>query len=189
MNQWQHECLQVYLRPGELHLARRPAILRTILGSCVGVTFWSARLGVGALCHAMLPRCPQTSSVGLGFAESRRYVDFCIRYLAQKFDALGAARLELEVKVFGGADVLPVSAKASPQTTIGAQNRKVAMELLQAEGFVIAATDLGGTFGRSILFHTGTGEVMLRRLPTLGEAHLSERQRRTARMKPEYELS
>ena len=46
------------LQPGELYLARSPAILRTILGSCVGVTFWSARLGAGALCHGVLPKCP-----------------------------------------------------------------------------------------------------------------------------------
>ena len=42
------------LQPGELYLARSPAILRTILGSCVGVTFWSSRLGAGALCHGVL---------------------------------------------------------------------------------------------------------------------------------------
>ncbi len=48
------------LQPGELYLARSPSILRTILGSCVGVTFWSARLGAGALCHGVLPKCPAT---------------------------------------------------------------------------------------------------------------------------------
>ena len=49
---------EVYLQPGESYLARKPTIIRTILGSCVGVTFWSARLGIGALCHAQLPRMP-----------------------------------------------------------------------------------------------------------------------------------
>ena len=39
-------------------LVTQPAILRTMLGSCVGVTFLVPRLGVGALCHPMLPRCP-----------------------------------------------------------------------------------------------------------------------------------
>ena len=56
-----------------------PMILRTILGSCVGVTFWSARLGAGALCHGVLPRCPPGTRV----AEGHRYVDFSIRYLAR----------------------------------------------------------------------------------------------------------
>ena len=52
-------CRRSICSPGELVLAREPTILATILGSCIGVTFWSARLGIGALCHAMLPRCPR----------------------------------------------------------------------------------------------------------------------------------
>ena len=50
---------EIYLSPGEMVLAREPTILATILGSCIGITFWCARLGVGALCHSILPRCPR----------------------------------------------------------------------------------------------------------------------------------
>src|SRR5208282_2634940 len=96
------------LQPGELYLARTPAILRTILGSCVSVTFWSSRLGAGALCHGVLPYCPQVRPPGFGVSDGHRYVDFSIRYLAQQFDLLGAQRDELQVKLFGGADVLPL---------------------------------------------------------------------------------
>jgi chemotaxis protein CheD len=46
---------EVYVQPGESCLVSEPAIIRTLLGSCVGVTFWVPRLGIGALCHAMLP--------------------------------------------------------------------------------------------------------------------------------------
>ena len=80
------------LQPGELYLARSPAILRTILGSCVGVTFWSSRLGAGALCHGVLPKCPLSWPPGSKNTEGHRYVDFSIRYLARQFDALGACR-------------------------------------------------------------------------------------------------
>src|SRR5579872_451115 len=103
------ELPEIYLQPGEVHFARKPSIIRTILGSCVGVTFWSARLGAGALCHALLPRCPKNSPAGLSPAAGRRYVDFAIRDLARQFDQLGACRAEVQVKVFGGADVLPIS--------------------------------------------------------------------------------
>jgi len=49
---------EVYVQPGESHLVREPTMLRTLLGSCVGVTFLVPRLGVGALCHPMLPPTP-----------------------------------------------------------------------------------------------------------------------------------
>jgi chemotaxis protein CheD len=152
------------LQPGELYLARSPAILRTILGSCVGVTFWCKRLGAGALCHAVLPKCPRLWPPGTLASEGHRYVDFSIRYLAQQFDALGAARKEVEVKVFGGADVLPIDHARRHKATVGALNCRMALEVLAEEGFTVTASDLGGTRGRRIHFHTGTGEVLLYRL-------------------------
>jgi chemotaxis protein CheD len=152
------------IQPGELYLARSPAILRTILGSCVGVTFWSARLGAGALCHGVLPRCPQVWPPGSSLSDSHRYGDFVIRYLAQQFDALGASRCELEVKLFGGADVLPISESRQGTPTVGALNCMAATEVLAEEGFTVSASDLGGVRGRRVHFHTGTGEVLLHRL-------------------------
>lgn len=152
------------IQPGELYLARTPAILRTILGSCVSVTFWSARLGAGALCHGVLPRAPKAWPSSFTLADGHRYVDFSIRYLAQKFDALGAHRDELEVKLFGGADVLPHLSERTDRPTVGALNCQSAIDVLAEEGFVVAASDLGGTRGRRIHFHTGTGEVLVYRL-------------------------
>ena len=153
---------EVYLQPGEVYLARKPAVIRTILGSCVGITFWSARLGAGALCHALLPRCPKAGRSGTNVADGYRYVDFAVRDLARKFEKLGVQRSELQVKVFGGADVLPVSDPGAQRATIGRQNCETAIEALQAEGFEVTASSLGGTSGRSIQFFTDTGEVRLR---------------------------
>jgi len=47
MSEPEVELTDVYLQPGEMFLAHEPTIIRTLLGSCVGVTFWSARLGIG----------------------------------------------------------------------------------------------------------------------------------------------
>jgi chemotaxis protein CheD len=155
---------EVYLKPGEMFLAREPTTIRTILGSCVGVTFWCARLRVGALCHSMLPRCPRPAhgaetTPEIGF----RYVDFCVREIARQFDRLGAARHEVQVKVFGGADVLFVD-EAAARPSVGRLNYETAIEVLREEGFAVSASSLGETFGRKIRFDTGSGEVMLLRL-------------------------
>jgi chemotaxis protein CheD len=149
------------LQPGELYLAREPAILRTILGSCVSVTFWSPRLGAGALCHGVLPRCPELAPLR---ASGYRYVDYSIRYLTQQFDALGARRDEIEIKLFGGADVLPLLSERAGRPTVGSMNCSVAVEVLAEQGLTAIACDLGGTRGRRIHFHTGTGEVLVQKL-------------------------
>ena len=157
------EVSEIYLNPGESYLARKPAIIRTILGSCVGVSFWSVRLGVGALTHSQLPRCPANSS-SVNVAAGRRYVDFAIRDVARRFDELGVRRAEVEVKLFGGADVLLVSDLGAARPTVGRLNCEAAIEVVEAEGFQVIASSLGGTAGLNIRFDTRTGEVQLRRL-------------------------
>jgi len=152
---------EVNVQPGELHLARGPAILRTILGSCVSVTFWSARLDAGALCHGVLPKCPFRLA-DLDPVEACRYVDFSIRYLLRQFAVLGAQTDELQVKVFGGADVLPITRVGRP--TVGAANCKRALEVLAEEGLRVLASDIGGVRGRRIELHTSSGEVRVYRM-------------------------
>lgn len=154
------ELPEFYLLPGEVHLARSPAILKTVLGSCVGVTFWIPRLGIGALCHGILPRSPR----GVIGAEGYRYVDFAISDLARRFDSAGANRSEVLVKAFGGGDVIPALSGTARYGTVGRQNLESALEVLREEGFGVIAQDLGDTIGRVIQFNTGTGEVLLRRL-------------------------
>jgi chemotaxis protein CheD len=164
MSEPEVELTDVYLQPGEMFLAHEPTIIRTLLGSCVGVTFWSARLGIGALCHAMLPECPERSSGRLRPEDGYRYVDFSIRDIARKFDQLGAHRSEVQVKLFGGADVLLGGPGAADRPTVGSLNCDSALAVLSAEGFQVTASSLRGTTGLNIHFDTGNGEVQLRRL-------------------------
>jgi chemotaxis protein CheD len=157
------ERLEIYVQPGESHLVRGPAILRTVLGSCVGVTFWDSRLGIGALCHPMLPNCPNDRD-GLSAAAARRYVDFAIRELANRLDALGVHRRDTEVKLFGGADVLKVERDSSGRPTVGRMNADRALQILAEERYAIIAQRLGGPRGFHIDFLTTNGEVRLRKL-------------------------
>jgi chemotaxis protein CheD len=153
---------EVYVQPGESHLVREPTILKTLLGSCVGIAFRVPRLDLGALCHPMLPRVPARLAMSLSRSAGRRYVDFAIRDLARQFDALGANRNEIEVKLFGGGDVLVMTPSAK-RPTVGKLNCEVALKVLAEEGFGVIASSLGGKRGVNINFNTGTGEVLLQR--------------------------
>lgn len=176
-------CVQdVYVQPGECCLVTKPTIIRTVLGSCVGVTFLVPRLGVAALCHPMLPRCPPNFRAN---GAGSRYVDFAIRNLARRLESLGAVRTEIQVKLFGGGDVLTVVDSHS-RPTVGRLNLEMALRTLEEEGFNVAASSLGGRSGVQIQFHTDTGEVLLRRLDrdeakrpprSTGLSHQTERRR------------
>jgi chemotaxis protein CheD len=159
----ENDMAEVYVQPGESHLTTKSAILRTLLGSCVAVAFLEKPGGVGALCHPMLPHCPEKIARSSNVKDSRRYVDFAIRELAQRFDALGIARASMKVKLFGGADVLHVPVEGA-RPTVGRLNCESAIQVLREEGFDVAASSLGGTKGLTLEFNTGTGEVLVRRM-------------------------
>jgi chemotaxis protein CheD len=148
------------LNPGDLIVADRPALLVTILGSCVAATMFHRRLGLGAMCHGMLPESDTD-----GGRERFRYVSDAIRHMAEQFRAAGAKPQEIEVKLFGGADVLQGDDRrgCSP-ATVGARNVQAALEALEAEGLTVRASELRGCNGRKILFNTETGDVFLKRL-------------------------
>ncbi len=153
---------ELYLQPGESLLVSEPTVIRTVLGSCIGAAFFAPRLGAGALCHPMLPVLPARSR-DANIGECRRYVDFAIRDLARQFDSLGALRVEVDVKLFGGADVLEVASTAS-RPTVGKLNREAALRVLCEENLRLVASRLGGRCGLHVEFHTGTGEVRVRQL-------------------------
>jgi chemotaxis protein CheD len=157
------ELAEVYLQPGEVYLARSPTVLKTLLGSCVGVTFWSPRLGLGALCHGVLPRCP----AGVRNLDGNRYVDFAICHLIRLLEGFGAVSGEVQVKVFGGADTLPVIADRSWRATVGQQNCQSALEVLRRQSYAVLTSDTGGVAGRTINFDTSTGIVLVRHLSPL----------------------
>ena len=163
MTAYESDLEEVYLQPGESHLATGPSILRTLLGSCVGVAFWAPGWGLGALCHPMLPHVALRTLHTVDAADSRRYVDYAIREMAKRMDALGVPRNQLQVKLFGGADVLHVSPQ-NRKPTVGRMNQDVACAVLREEGLRVVAERMGGDHGIHISFHTVTGEVLLRRL-------------------------
>ena len=171
------ELPEVYLQPGELCLARSPSLLKTLLGSCVGVTFWSPRLGIGALCHGVLPRCP----AGVRDAEGYRYVDFAICHLIRRLEGYGAIPGEVQVKVFGGADVLPVDGRQLSKATVGQQNCQTALDVLRRENYSVLTSDIGGLNGRTIQFDTATGVVLVRRLTRMSVGHVRPEMQRGTR--------
>lgn len=146
--------LSIYLRPGEVYLADKPSVVTTVLGSCISVTMFSNRLKTGAICHALLPEGSPD--------EAFRYVDGSIYYMLARLTSLGVTRREIEVKMFGGSDLLTSSENMAVK--VGGRNIQVAKEVLKAEGLSLAKEDVGGLAGRKILFHTHTGDVWLKRL-------------------------
>jgi chemotaxis protein CheD len=155
-----------YLKPGELFAGEEAAQVKTLLGSCVAVTMFSPRCRVGSLCHSMLPSCRNETPCDGGCQDGPRYVDCAIRRMLDWFVKRGIGRDEIEVKVFGGADMFS-GPHGHDYKGIGRQNIDMAMQIIEKEGLKLAASDVGGPRGRKIIFKSYSGEVFLKRLGRL----------------------
>lgn len=144
----------IYLKPGEVVITRKPVLVSTVLGSCVAVTMFSAARGFGAICHAMLPE-------NTGRDNDLRYIDTALQHIHTKIVEYGIGN-DLVVKLFGGAQVLNSSNNGPDRFTIGEQNVAKAEQELKSLGFNVFARDTGGLQGRKLFFCTRSGDVYMR---------------------------
>jgi chemotaxis receptor (MCP) glutamine deamidase CheD len=154
----------VYLKPAELCVTDQPTVVRTVLGSCLAVTMFHPRLKISAICHALLPEPDMTDTEEEKPLNPYKYVNSVIPKMMAKMRNYGIALNEIEVKLFGGADLLSSSEERIKNQPVGRLNVKTALNILEAEGLRVSVSDVGGTLGRKIFFYTHTGEVLLKRL-------------------------
>lgn len=156
------EALEVRLKPGELVVCHEPHQIVTILGSCIAVTMFNSRLGLAAMCHAMLP-APNFQHSADEASMPFKYASSAIPAMAAVFRRACLQPHEVEVKIFGGANVIASSA-SSGRTGIGYANVHYARKLILEEGFQIQASNVGGLRGRKIIFNTQSGRVLHKHL-------------------------
>jgi chemotaxis protein CheD len=154
----------LYLKPGETYFSAEPAVVVTVLGSCLTVTMFHRRRGLGAICHCLLPNCSVQKECRGDCLERLKYVDCSIPRMVRFFDRYKVQHNEIEVKCFGGADMFTRQIERPGVVSIGRQNIITAEKALRAEGLKLNAKDVGGLQGRKIFFYTHTGEVLLKRL-------------------------
>lgn len=150
-----------YLKPGELCFCRVPALVTTILGSCVAVTMCHTRLDIAAVCHAVQPVCPRLAmECPEHCIKKYHYVSCVIPEMLHLMTEWGAGADALEVKLFGGGAVLTTPADKS----IGKQNIETAKSVLKDLGLRLKVHQVGGPHGCKLIFNTHTGEVLLKRI-------------------------
>ena len=171
----------ITIHPGEFHVSGDDIIIATVLGSCVSVSLWDARLRQGGINHFMLPG--DLEDEDLVRSPNAKYGMFAIELLYNELLKAGSRKVDLVAKVFGGASVLRL---ASGPTKIPKGNVDFALAFLKKENLPVVANDTGGILPRKIFFFAQTGKVLLKRIAgTLAtsvereeEAYLDEIKRR-----------
>lgn len=154
---------QRHLQPGELLVTQEPMWVVTLLGSCVSVTMFNARFQLAAICHAMLPE-PRGDKACAHPSHCFRYLSHAIPAMCEHFFREGLAPDQVEVKMFGGSNVIQIGGDRHSNRWIGASNLALARQLLQSARLRIKAQNVGGETGSKICFNTVTGDVLHKHL-------------------------
>jgi chemotaxis protein CheD len=134
---------------GGLRFAQRPAVLETLLGSCVGIAVWDPTTGLGGLAHIVLPEsygsCPKPG----------KFADTAVAKLKTGLLRRQANAACLKAKLAGGATMYG----ERQANDIGARNIDAAREQLLRHGIPVVAQHVGGTLGRVIRFWPHDGRI------------------------------
>jgi chemotaxis protein CheD len=169
MNRSERELPVVYLKPGEMHFTADPTLIVTVLGSCLSVTMFNRRSGLGGISHGLLPLCPDRKTCKKRCREIFKFVDCSIQHMVKLFERRGVKRNEIEVKCFGAADMFSQTIDTVDVDAVGSLNVHAAEATILSEGLRILKMDVGGLQGRKIHFNTETGEVFLKRLSNINK--------------------
>jgi chemotaxis protein CheD len=144
-----------FIMSGQFIVTSTPALISTVLGSCVSVCLWDKVSGLGGMNHYLLPGKP-TDAAGdsnKGFT--------AIQILVHAMLNQHITLKNIEAKIFGGSNSLY---KNSNHFRVGEQNVAAAIKVLQQFDITVTAHDVGGHYGRKIVFNTSTGKVRMRLL-------------------------
>lgn len=160
----------VFLQPGEYFVGEAKHRIRTVLGSCVSVTLWSAARQVGAMSHFLL--ASRGGALPVGLALDGRYGDEALQLMLAELARKQVAASQCQAKIFGGGDMFP-NQKTSGGLAIGRRNGEAARSLLQRHGIEVISESLFGEGHRQIAFDIASGHVWSRQVRPLADVRLS----------------
>ncbi|UCF97564.1 MAG: chemotaxis protein CheD [Spirochaetaceae bacterium] len=143
-------------------------VLKTTLGSCVGVILADKNKTIAGLAHIMLPkRIANDEALG-------KYADTALpALLARMKEQRLSGTLQLEAWVIGGACMFQMDGGASIND-IGNRNIEAVLKTIEKLNIPVVYRDTGGKHGRTVIYDCRSGEVTVRSLKKF-EAHQKDR--------------
>lgn len=161
----------VRLQPGECYTTAAPdETIVTVLGSCVAACIRDTRSGYGGMNHFMLPE--SETGEWSGVAAILRYGNHAMELLINSVLRSGCRRENLEIKLFGGANL------TEGPSRVGSKNAAFALNYLAAEGLRVLSSDLGGTHPRLVHYVPATGAARRVLRERANERQIAETERR-----------
>lgn len=144
------------IQSGELFSSQGPALVSTVLGSCVACCLHDPEARVGGMNHFMLP-----TTTGSDHLAQICFGANAMELLINELLKLGAQRQRLKASAFGAANVV---GGLGPVGNVARDNARFIREYLQGEGIALVSETLGGKRALGVTFATHTGRARVRRI-------------------------
>ena len=148
---------QIVVGMADCRVADAPGqVLATFaLGSCIGLTAYDPKAGVGGLLHFMLP--DSTIDPARGQANPFMFADTGIPLLLEKLCGRGASKRRMIAHAFGAAQMMD----EQNVFEIGKRNYLAMRRILWKAGIILHGEAIGGTVSRTVRLEIGTGKIVL----------------------------
>ena len=138
----------------QMQSSATPTVLRTILGSCIGICIYDKVKKSGGMAHILLPTRGASE-------KSEKYADSAVPLLIDTLIKSGCKKENLSAKIAGGASMFKFTSNMS-LAQIGEKNIEMTIKTLEENHIPIMALDVGGNAGRVIDFYLEDGRLKVR---------------------------
>ncbi len=169
---------RIVIEPGEYYVSRKPEVISTLLGSCVAACLYDPVNRIFGMNHFLLAYRHHSQNVPIIQSEEGRYGIYAMELLINAMMKMGANKLNLRAKCFGGGNVLKLREDKENQKTVGDVNVDFIKEFLKNEKIPIVNSSLGGNHGRNVHFVGTDYSVFIKRIADTQEVLLENEERR-----------
>ncbi|MBD7916337.1 chemotaxis protein CheD [Clostridium sp. Sa3CUN1] len=127
------------------------------LGSCIGIAIYDRERKMAGLVHIMLPDSKQFKNI----VNPLKYADLGVENLVNQMILKGCKKENMTAKIAGGASMFNFPDKKII-SDIGKRNSIAVIETIKKLSIPIVGKDVGGNKGRTMIFESEDGSVMIR---------------------------
>lgn len=151
----------VTIYSGNYYVSDDPqVVIHTLLGSCIAVCLFDCEKNIGGMNHFLLPQ--QNQSKNRSKSDSGWFGLDSMEAMINRILELGGAFSRLKAKVFGGGQVVE---NLTPfNINVAEANIIFILNYLREKKIPVLAKDVGGCYGRKVLYYLEDHSVLVQRL-------------------------
>ncbi|GBF44188.1 chemotaxis protein [Leptospira ellinghausenii] len=143
----------------DIKVGKDTDVLRTTLGSCIGIVLYDPDQKIGAISHIMLAKDPTGKDMS---KFPHKYGETALPILIDMMKKEGSNIGQFSCRIFGGASMFK-GINSQFLQNIGEQNILIVRKFMEEKKIPIIVEDVAGNEGRTISLYCDDGRVLLKK--------------------------